>query len=135
MVLSFSSVGCLFRLVLWFVLGGLLVGGASTGAGGQPEYNCEGIGTTWEAMTGAGVGGGLAMNIQAMMNGAPPQGASENFLKSWNASKERGVFDNLKNARSALPRPQVKSYNGTDGLCGVLSGIGVISGGNCRDLR
>ncbi len=111
------------------ILGGAFGGGSSSM---QANYDCTGINDTWEAMATRGVAGGMALTFADMLAGKPPSGASENFLRSWNASNSNGVFSNARNAINALPRPQVQSYNSTGGLCETLESVGLRGCSNVR---
>lgn len=108
------------------ILGGAFGGSATTM---QANYDCDGIDQTWQAMVNKGVTGGMDLSIANMLNGTAPSGASENFLKSWQASQSTGVFSNAQSAMNALPRPQVQSYSGNQTLCEVMGAIGL---GGCN---
>lgn len=111
------------------ILGGAFGGGATSM---QANYECSGINDTWEAMVGRGVAGGVALTLNDMLQGNPPAGAGENFLRAWNASNSNGVFSNARTAMEALPRPQVQSYSGTAGLCETFEVLGLRGCSNGR---
>lgn len=108
------------------ILGGIF-GGGSTSL--QASYDCDGIDQMVQAWNSRGVNGGMSMKFENLLSGKAPDGASENFLRSWDAAKETGVFDNARTAMDALPRPQVQSFMGNKTLCEVMAALGL---GGCN---
>lgn len=112
---------------------GALTGGAfgADAATLRAPYDCEGMSDIWDAVLARGAKPVAIPDLRALVNGTAPSGGGENFMKSFNASKQKGVFGNAKTALDALPRAQVPSFNGREGLCEVLSTIGGASVQGC----
>lgn len=126
-VTSGQSVGDAAGSAIGGLLGGLFGSGASNISGS--EYNCDGIERTWEGMSTRGVSPAMQVTFQQLLSGTPPAGASENFLRAWNAARDAGVFRNAQSAVGALPRPVQRSHSPTATTCEVLAAYGIRSGG------
>lgn len=128
-----GAISSMFGAEVGGAIGGILGGAFGSGASTmQASYDCDGIEQTWAAMADRGVSGGMNISMADMLSGTVPAGASENFKRSWEASKSSGVFTNAKNAVNALPRPQVQSYSGNQGLCETMQAMGLKGCSNVR---
>ena len=110
-------------------------------SGGQPatasstlqgSANCNGMDDAWKELKEEGIEGESPVaSLTDMTDGVPPAGAGDDFTTSWNAAKDKGVFDDLKNAVTALPDPtaQATDYSVAGSSCDVLAAAGIVSGG------
>lgn len=105
------------------ILGNSFGGGAATL---QASYECDAMQKAWEAQQEKGITTtAKAPSVADLAKGKLPEGASEKYKKSWDASAKQGVFTNLKTAVDALPRAQVPAYGKVESYCDALIKSGV----------
>lgn len=94
----------------------------------QDDADCPGIESLWERIKEKGVAGGIPyLTMAELMAGAMPGGAGTRFSANWDTADNDGIFQQLDQAMTTLPRPSVPTFTPTNmqTLCGVLGAAGV----------
>ncbi len=93
------------------------------------NFNCDEMKKLWETTQNEGIEKGAPVLV-SVYDAAPPEGAGEAYKKSWLASAAQGVFERLKAAVNALPKPKVPDFSKCKTVAQVVAVVE--SGGTCQ---